>query len=94
MQIVFGMLAKNANERFATPDQVAEAPEPFCGGCNLQVLLKKSLGEPITEDDLVQALSAGSSTQAGGSTALAGAGSCSSGFPAGGFIYWRRCLSR
>ena len=75
VQVVFGMLAKNPDERFATPDQVAEALEPFCGGCNLQVLLKKSLGEAITEDDLAQVYGGGSSTQAGGSMALAPAGS-------------------
>ncbi|MGE0608554.1 MAG: SUMF1/EgtB/PvdO family nonheme iron enzyme [Pirellulales bacterium] len=77
VQIVFGMLAKNPDERFSTPDQVAEALAPYCGGCNLQVLLKKSLGEPVTEEDLGQASGTGRATHEGSSTKMSSAGSYS-----------------
>ena len=60
--IVTKMLAKEPGERYATPQQVAEALEPFATGCDLSALLA-SYEEHRTADDETATPSIGSTEQ-------------------------------
>lgn len=70
-KLVHRMLAKNPNERIATPEQVVAVLSPFCAGCNLEVLLRKAIGESITKGALAQSSSDSLSANMAKTTAFA-----------------------